>query len=180
MSGFDHAAEFAKRAHDSIGHARKYTGEPYWKHPLAVAAIIQDHGLPAEVVAAACLHDVLEDVAPKRPEFGADAIRAEFGEAVLALVLEVSDVSRPADGNREARKALDRAHYARASSHGQSIKLADLIDNTRDIAAHDPSFARTYLREKEAILAVMDKGDPRLYALAQQTLAEAWVSLVGR
>jgi hypothetical protein len=77
------------------------------------------------------------------------------------LVVEVTDVSRPTDGNPAQRKALDRAHLARASEWGQTIKLADLID-TADIAAHDPDLAKDYLAEKAALLTVLTKGDKRL------------------
>ena len=50
----------------------------------------------------------------------------------------------------------------------QTIKLADLISNSRSIMAHDPNFARTYLEEKRMLLEVMTKGDPGLHAEASK------------
>ncbi len=89
------------------------------------------------------------------------------------LVLEVTDVSRPEDGNREARKAIDREHLARSSPEGATIKLADLIDNTKSIVAHDKGFARVYLPEMEKLLEVLRHGDPALWQRAYETLCMA-------
>ena len=179
MRVHDVAADFAIAAHDSIGQVRKYTGEPYWHHPREVALLVQRAGLSHQAIAAAWLHDVLEDVAPKRPEFGPEAIRRACGDRVLELVLEVTDVSRPQDGNRATRKALDREHFAKASAEGQGVKLADLIENGRDIAAHDPDFARTYLVEAEALLCRLTAGPADLRELLAQTLFQANLAIRG-
>lgn len=138
---------YAQAAHDAVGQVRKYTGEPYSVHPQAVAAIVAGEGFPAIVVAAAHLHDVIEDTKISR-----DALARAFPREVVDLVEMVTDVSRPEDGNRAARKALDLAHLIRATPYGRAIKVADLIDNTRSIVAHDPHFSRVYLPEKRAVL----------------------------
>jgi guanosine-3',5'-bis(diphosphate) 3'-pyrophosphohydrolase len=83
-----------------------------------------------------------------------------------ALVVELTDVSKPADGSRCVRKALDREHIARSSARAKTVKLADLIDNTVSIVAHDPDFARVYMREKQELMTVLVDGDPQLYARA--------------
>jgi (p)ppGpp synthase/HD superfamily hydrolase len=153
------ARAFATEAH--AAQRRKYTDEPYIVHPEEVARIVADAGLPAEAIAAAWLHDVVEDCGVTGSE-----LEAAFGPEVARLVLEVSDVSRPEDGNRATRKALDRDHLARASAHGQSIKLADLISNTTSIVARDPHFAKVYLREKAELLRVLTRGDAGLHARA--------------
>ena len=57
---------------------------------------------------------------------------------------------------------------AEAPAEAQTIKLADLISNSRSIMEHDPAFARTYLEEKRMLLEVMTKGDPGLYAEASK------------
>jgi (p)ppGpp synthase/HD superfamily hydrolase len=148
------AKKICIKAHDSIGHKRKYTEEPYHIHPERVANLVATVTSDEEVIAAAYLHDVLEDVAPTNSDFNADAIREIFGERVLQLVLEVTDVTTSADGNRAARKAIDRAHLAKASQEGKIIKLADLIDNVIDISKHDPNFAKIF--KKEAALLLPD------------------------
>jgi hypothetical protein len=77
-------------------------------------------------------------------------------------------VSRPSDGNRARRAAIDREHSARASPRAKTIKLADLIDNTRDICKHDPSFARTFLSEVAVLVEVLGQGNGRLLRRARE------------
>lgn len=126
---------------------RKYTGEPYWHHPQAVAALVKTVAHSPEMVAAAYMHDVLEDTACTEAE-----MRGEFGDGVTDLVMRLTDASRPTDGNRAVRKAIDRAHTKASPTEAKTVKLADLIDNSRSILKYDPDFARVYLREKRALL----------------------------
>jgi (p)ppGpp synthase/HD superfamily hydrolase len=102
------------------------------------------------VVAAAVMHDVVEDT-----PVGEAELRKEFPKLVVDLVMEVTNKSKPSDGNRAVRKEIDRQHLASASWWGKAIKLADLIDNTASIIEHDPSFAKVYLPEKVKLLEVM-------------------------
>ena len=155
------AEGFATGAHASVGQVRKYTGEPYISHPRAVAQLVRSVPHTRSMVCAAWLHDVVEDTGAT-----IDDVREAFGDAVADLVEMLTDVSRPEDGNRAARKALDRAHLAKASPDAKTVKLADLIDNSRSIMAHDPQFARVYLAEKRLLLDVLTEGDPTLYAMA--------------
>jgi hypothetical protein len=159
------ARHFATQAHQRLDQRRKYTDQPYEVHLKAVAGIVAEVSEDPEMIAAAWLHDTVEDT----PATFQD-IELEFGPGVAQLVAEVTDVSRTADGNRAVRKALDRAHLARASRRGQTIKLADLIDNCRDICQHDEHFARVYAIEMAALLEVLGEGDATLYARAQKTL----------
>jgi hypothetical protein len=89
-----------------------------------------------------------------------------FGIDIATLVGWLTDVSKPEDGNRAVRKAMDRAHTAEAPAEAQTIKLADLISNSRSIMQHDAEFARVYLEEKRLLLEVMTRGDAGLHALA--------------
>lgn len=155
------ARQFASDAHGSIDQRRKYTGEPYIVHPMAVAEIVRSVPHDEAMIAAALLHDVVEDTPVSIEE-----IRAEFGLDVGNLVDWLTDVSRPADGNRRARKHMDLLHTAKAPARAKTIKLADLIDNTLTIAKHDPHFWRVYRREKQALLAVLTEGDATLWRKA--------------
>lgn len=155
------ARAFATRAHWSIDQRRKYTGEPYIVHPIAVAEIVRSVPHTEEMLAAAYLHDTIEDTPTTREQ-----IEAEFGPAVAELVGWLTDVSRPGDGNRAHRKLLDREHIAKAPAAAKTVKLADLIDNTLTTEAHDPDFWRVYRREKIRLLAVLKEGDPTLWARA--------------
>ena len=156
----DWAITFATTAH--TGQVRKYTGEPYITHPLAVAELVASVTEDAEAITAAILHDTVEDTGVTLEEIA----RAGFGWQIARLVEQLTDVSKPEDGNRAARKAIDLAHTAKASPKAQTVKLADLIHNTESIVARDPSFAVVYMKEKQRLLAVLGQGDRTLYAKA--------------
>jgi len=167
LSGMDvvrKAQVYAIAAHSAVGQRRKYTGEPYYVHPAEVARIVADvPGSTPEMVAAAWLHDVVEDTGCTFTD-----IHMAFGIDIATLVGWLTDVSKPEDGNRAHRKAMDREHTAAAPAEAQTIKLADLISNSRSIMEHDPAFARTYLEEKRLLLAVMTRGDAGLHAEASR------------
>jgi (p)ppGpp synthase/HD superfamily hydrolase len=150
------ALAFALRAHGA--QIRKFTREPYVNHCRAVAATVAEYASDPEVIAAALLHDTVEDTATT-----ADDIRAAFGDRVASLVLELTDVSRPEDGNRKARKELDRRHLARSSPEGATVKLADIIDNVPSVVEHDKDFARVYLAEMRRLLQVLKHGNADLW-----------------
>lgn len=163
MSVINKARVFATAAHAAVGQTRKYTGEPYVIHPIEVSELVASAGGTDAMVAAALLHDVLEDT-----KVTFDVLEAEFGSEVAELVLWLTDVSKPEDGNRSTRKALDRQHSAAAPAEAQTIKVADLISNTRSIVAHDPNFAKVYLEEKRMLLEVLTKADPTLLNQAKK------------
>ena len=161
------ARRFAITAHRAINHTRKYTGDPYEVHLSSVARLVEEAGGSQQMIAAAWLHDVLEDTDTVYGE-----LETVFGREVADLVAEVTDVSRPRDGNRRQRKTLDREHLAKASPHAQTIKLADLINNAISVIEHDSGFARTFMAEMEQLLEVLDSGDHRLLAEAKSIAAE--------
>jgi hypothetical protein len=160
------ARRFATEAHERIDQRRKYSNQPYQEHLKAVAEQVASVTDDAETIAAAWLHDTVEDT----PATFGDLER-RFGRSVRDLVAELTDVSRPGDGNRAERKAIDRHHLAQGSARAKTIKLADLIDNCTDICRHDAGFARVYLGEAAALLDVLGDGDVRLYRRAQQVIA---------
>lgn len=157
------AEQFAVKAHGP--QKRKYTGDPYIVHPIEVAGIVRTVPHTNAMLAAALLHDVIEDT-----EAEYDDIASNFGVVIADLVLEVTDVSKPEDGNRAVRKALDRAHLAQASAEAQTIKLADVISNTKDIQENDPKFAKVYVQEMKMLLEVLDKGDQTLKDIAEEQI----------
>ena len=161
----ERARHFAVQAHKRIDHTRKYTNQSYDLHLQAVAEGVASVTDDSAMIAAAWLHDVVEDT----PATFEDLSR-EFGRDIARLVLELTDISKPGDGNRAMRKAIDRAHIAAASDRAKTIKLADLIDNCRDICRHDARFAKVYLGEMRGLLAVLQTGDAGLYARAEREL----------
>lgn len=138
---------------------RKYTFLPYYEHCFEVACIVEQVTNDESVIAAALLHDVVEDT-----KFTLAHIQQAFGQRVALLVYQVTDVSRPEDGNRRVRKLIDQAHLAESSPEGATIKLADTISNTQDIMQHDPNFAKVYLKEKRALLPLLTHGNTKLWA----------------
>lgn len=160
------ARRFAEYHHH--GQVRKYTGEPYANHLRAVADLVASVSGTPDMVAAAWLHDVIEDT-----DVGWSELRRYFPDDVVEHVAYLTDVSRPEDGNRAKRKAMDREWISQARPDTKTIKLADLIDNTQSIVEHDPEFARVYLREKAALLEVLRPGNSALYTVALKILRDS-------
>ena len=156
---------YAQAAHRAVGQKRKYTGECYTVHTLDVAALVASFDGTPEMVAAAHLHDVVEDTAIEVAD-----ILEVFGGEVADLVDWLTDRSKPEDGNRAVRKAIDRDRLGAAPAEAQTIKCCDLISNTNSIVEHDPSFAKVYLREKAELLEVMTSADPRARDAALQQM----------
>ena len=167
-----HAADFARRAHERVGQKRKYTGDPYIVHPGAVADIVRSVPHDEEMLAAAWLHDTVEDTGVL-----IDEIRREFGADVADLVGWLTDVVTPADGGRAARMEINLQHTAKAPPRAHTVKLADLINNSESILAHDRDFAMKYLREKWDTLGVLRDGDPTLWARAHQIVGDGLKAL---
>lgn len=164
------ALAFAHDAHGRIGQVRKYSGEPYIRHPIEVMEIVRTVPHTEAMLAAALLHDTVEDTAVEQVD-----IEREFGPTIAALVLELTDQCH--SGNRAARKSAEARRLGTISPEAQTIKLADLISNTRSIIEHDPGFARVYLREKLQILQVMTAGDPALAAQANSQIDDAKLTI---
>ena len=163
----ERARHFATAAHRGVSQLRKYTGEPYEEHLQRGAAIISGSPSCSSTIAAAWLHDAVEDTPATIED-----VEREFGPGVRELVDALTDVSRPHDGNRAARKAIDREHLAGAPARAQTVKLADLIDNCDDICRHSRGFGRIFLEEMRRLLEVLTRADPQL-------LERAW-ALHGR
>ena len=159
------ALEFASDAHN--GQTRKYTGEPYIVHPIEVMELVRQVINDPEVLAAALLHDVVEDCPVSIKD-----IEDKFGPRVASMVDDLTDVSRPEDGNRATRKELDRQHTAKASPDSKTVKLADLISNARSIVKDDPNFAKVFMKEKALLLEVLTEGDPRLFSFAAKIVED--------
>ena len=106
---------------------------PYIAHPIAVRHILSDVGgvEDAEVLAAALLHDTLEDTPTTREE-----LIENFGQMVCSLVEEVSDDKTLP---RQTRKDLQIQHAPQLSEGAVLIKLGDKISNVTDITHTPPT-----------------------------------------
>ncbi|MBX5130752.1 HD domain-containing protein [Rhizobium lentis] len=159
------AQDFATAAHYAVGQRRKFTNEPYIVHPRAVAGIIQ--ALPDHTwmqVVWAWLHDTVEDT-----EISLDVIHTSFGSEIARGLYYLTNVEREA-GNRKLRHRLNIERLAGAPPRVQTVKIADIKDNTKNIAALGGSFAPVFLQEKEDAMAVLTRGDQVLWSLTMDQI----------
>jgi guanosine-3',5'-bis(diphosphate) 3'-pyrophosphohydrolase len=125
------AAAFA--AHKHRDQRRKDAGAtPYINHPLALARILVVEGAvtDAATIAAALLHDTIEDTETTPAE-----LEREFGSEIRSIVEEVTDDKSLA---KAERKRLQVEHAAHVSHKAQLVKLADKIANLRDVTTAPP------------------------------------------
>jgi len=162
--------EFADHAHGD--QTRKYTPERYIVHPVRVMETLRSYDLGLPVLAAALLHDVLEDTTTTSQEivlFLRTLMDNKEAEETVSLVEELTDVYVKSDypqWNRKYRKMKELDRIAKTSPTSQTIKYADIIDNTNEITIKDPDFAPRYLKECLQILQVADKGNKELHKRA--------------
>lgn len=163
--------DFVKMAHR--GQVRKYTNEPYHTHPLAVSEIVKEYITVPEAVAAALMHDVVEDTDYTLEDIREECKKAGYSEDSASFITDtVSDLTDEftsenyPDMNRKMRKAAEAKRLWDIPSISQTIKCADLIHNTESITEYDKKFAGTYLKEKKYILRGMNKGNFDLYIQA--------------
>jgi guanosine-3',5'-bis(diphosphate) 3'-pyrophosphohydrolase len=123
------AAETATVAH--AGQLRR-SGEPYVTHPIAVAGIVADLGLDAQTVAAALLHDAVEDTGVTT-----EVIDRDFGPAVALIVDGVTKLDRLQFDSKEAQQAATVRKMLVAMANDWRvliIKLADRLHNMRTLS----------------------------------------------
>jgi guanosine-3',5'-bis(diphosphate) 3'-pyrophosphohydrolase len=175
VAGLLAAMEFASRKH--IAQRRK--GEdaaPYINHPIAVTYLLAETGGITDPVTlmAAILHDTIEDTATTRTE-----LDERFGPTVRKVVEEVTDDKTLDDA---VRKALQVEHAPALSRRAKAIKIADKIDNVRDVTEHPPptwSLARRiqYLDWSERVVAGCRGTNDPLERLYDEVLKQGRVKL---
>lgn len=159
--------DFADKAHGD--QLRKYTPDRYIVHPIRVMETLKKYTNDTSILAAALLHDVLEDTPVTKGElktFLLSVLTPQQTEKTINLVLDLTDVYTNNDFpylNRKARKAkeLERLKHTRPES--QTIKYADILDNSIDIKKNDPHFAPVYLNEVKQVLEQLNRGNAELY-----------------
>jgi (p)ppGpp synthase/HD superfamily hydrolase len=168
---------FADQAHGE--QMRKYAPERYIAHPIRVMNRCAQYTSDRNVLAAALLHDVLEDTQVKKEEilnFFHELTSKENAERILHLVEELTDIftkENYPNWNRYKRKQKEAARLEKVSGEAQTIKYADVIDNSVEIVEQDPDFAKRYLSEARKLLAALKKGDPVLRQQAIEMITES-------
>jgi (p)ppGpp synthase/HD superfamily hydrolase len=165
---------FARQSHE--GQRRKYADEPYIEHPIRVMHTCEDVTNKTAVLAAALLHDVLEDTLVTRSqmqEFLLTIMPAPCANETLKYVIELTDVythrAYP-QWKRRLRKDKEIERLAAISDCAQTIKYADIIDNAKDITGSGSEFTQKYLTECQKLLRRIPKGDQQLYWQAMNTV----------
>ena len=141
MNRLDDAIDFAVAAHSSM--TRKRTGTPYIMHPMEAAVIVSTMTCDEDVIAAAMLHDVVEDTPVTIEE-----LEERFGERIAELVsFETEDKypDRPKSESWRQRKEESLAKLAQTDDLDvKRLWLGDKLSNMR-------SFYRLHLREGDAL-----------------------------
>ena len=177
----EYVKEFADRCHGT--QVRKYTGERYIGHPVRVMETVSEYCDDISVLAAALLHDVLEDTDVTAPQIDAALAKVleppQVGKC-LQFVVELTDIFVKEDYprlNRRSRKEKEIHRLSAVSGAAQTIKYADIIDNVTDIVKLDLDFARVFVREAKKMLVAMDAGNPILRKRALALVDECLQSL---
>jgi guanosine-3',5'-bis(diphosphate) 3'-pyrophosphohydrolase len=124
LSIIERAYTAAERAHDG---QKRRSGEPYITHPVAVAQILADLGIGPKTVAAALLHDTVEDT-----EYTLDALRADFGDEITMLVDGVTKLDKVKYGDSTQAETVRKMIVAMSKDiRVLIIKLADRLHNAR-------------------------------------------------
>lgn len=149
---------------------------PYINHPIDVATLLATVAgvTDPEILAAALLHDTVEDT-----DTTLDEISAQFGETVAAIVAEVTDdCALPSD----ERKRIQEVEAPFKSHPARLIRIADKTSNIGDIATHPPSSwslerRRTYFEWGARVVGGMRGTNAALEAEFDATLAKARASV---
>ena len=158
----DRAIVFAVHAHAGTG--RRGKGYPYIVHPMEAVAIVATMTADQELLAAAALHDTVEDT-----DVTVEQIRAEFGDRIASLVADESE-ERP-EGMSEEESWHDRKqaainHLAQASRDAKVVALGDKLSNIRAIA-------RDYTEIGDALWDRFHTKDPKDHEWHYRGLADA-------
>ena len=158
----DRAIIFAVRAH--AGTERRGKGFPYIVHPMEAVEIVSTMTPDQELLAAAALHDTVEDT-----DVTVDRIRAEFGDRIAELVAAESDVFTEGVSEEDswhARKqaAIDR--LAKAPHDAKIVALGDKLSNMRAIA-------RDYAVQGDALWNLFHAKDPKDHEWHYRGLADS-------
>lgn len=181
MHDLEKLKTFVKEQHST--QVRKYTGEPYFNHLLAVAEMAGKTDVRYAYEIGLC-HDLFEDTNcdPLHLRYLLFDLQYDYSAIwfISGCVKELTDVYTPVSVsglNRAARKQKEAERLWSISPAAQTVKYCDLIDNTVSIVRYDPGFAVKYLAEKKVILSGMNSGDADMYKRCLESLEWAYDEL---
>ena len=158
------ARAFASGSHERITPSRHAGQQTPESHLKAVAQLVASVSQDQALVAAAWLHDLVEDTGVTLGQ-----VERRFGRRVARLVDELTPPPRRRD-DREARLAAERKRLAGISAEAKTIKLADLIDTLRDVQKAGPEPARAFAGEALELATALRGGDERLRGRLEREL----------
>lgn len=129
------------------GRTREGNGERYFEHLRCVALIVMEylHVSDAKVIAAALLHDIVEDI----PWWDQGRVAREFGDEIANYVWWVTKPALGEDGDKEGRSRCYHENLRRAPREALIIKLADRLHNMLDMWGVDPEKQRRKVQETQ-------------------------------
>lgn len=157
----DKAYALAEQAHRGV--ARK-SGEPYITHPLNVAALLIDLGLDTESIAAALLHDVVEDT-----DVSLANLKSEFGEEITALVDGVTKLGKITFSTMEEQQAENLRKMLLAMSQDIRVMLIKLCDRLHNMRTMD---AMPEQKRRDKALETMEVYAPIAHRLGMNNVQE--------
>ena len=164
----DRAIIFAVKAH--AGTERRGKGFPYIVHPMEAMEIVASMISDQELLAAAALHDTVEDTGVT-----VDMLRAEFGERIASIVAAESETIPEGVSEADSWHARKLAGIERLKGASMDIKmvaLGDKLSNMRTIA-------RDYAKQGDELWSLFHATDPGEHAWRYRALAEALKELDG-
>jgi hypothetical protein len=159
------ARKFANGSHQRINTWRNPALQSSEVHLKSVAQLVSSVSQDEEMIAAAWLHDIVEDT-----ESTIGDMERKFGAGVAKLVDELTVVSYVARRDPAARLRLEKEHYARVSPAAKTIKLADLIDTCRDLHKSKLAGLKKYGTRAKELAAALEGGDPTLLTRLKRDL----------
>lgn len=174
MELLDQIRDYANQAHGN--QKRKYSQQPYIVHPVAVMNLCREYTDDTAILAAALLHDVLEDTEVTTHDLRAyllSVVDKKVAEDTVRLVKDLTDEftkDRYPHLSRKKRRRHEAERLQKAAPKAQTVKYADLIDNCVDIVKHDRDFGKVFIQEAELLLSHMTEGDAQLRQRALKTV----------
>lgn len=167
-SFLDRALEFAIKAHSGI--ERRGKGFPYIVHPLEAVSIVATFTSDQELLAAAALHDVVEDT-----DYTEEDIKKEFGERVAHLVSAETDLV--VEGKSESDSWKERKQFAiyrlaKLDRDAKIVSIGDKLSNAR-------AMLQDYEEMGEELWNKFHVNDPKLHKWHYEGLRDSFADLKG-
>lgn len=167
-SFLDRALEFAIKAHSGV--ERRGKGFPYIVHPMEAVSIVATITNDQEILAAAALHDVVEDT-----NYSLDDIKQKFGERVAYLVSSETDLV--VDGKSESESWKERKQYAidrlaKLDRDAKIVSIGDKLSNAR-------AMLQDYEEMGEELWNKFHVTDPKLHKWHYEGLRDSFSELKG-